>query len=238
MTDKCAKCGHPRKEHSYNGACYGLCGEFVECSSAATTDLVKTLDLYVDGVRHYLHMQIGKPLSPHLISAPEIALDNLHREMKAAIQSVGVAQPMPDRELLTEVRTNLADNITLFSHHKAALLRLVDNALAAQPPAAPVETATKSAPVGSAPHNNGERLPNGDVAAAGADTRCSAGSAPVVGPNLQTTEFDDNSGGAPAWHKIQDQIDEWAQQTLPPDHAGAIMSWSDRLAQHLAGVKQ
>jgi hypothetical protein len=68
--------------------------------------------------------------------------------------------------------------------------------------------------------------------------RSSAGSAPVVGPNLQTTEFDDNSGGAPAWHKIQDQIDEWAQQTLPPDHAGAIMSWSDRLAQHLAGVKQ
>jgi hypothetical protein len=50
------------------------------------------------------------------------------------------AQPTPDRELLTEVRTNLADNITLFSHHKAALLRLVDNALAAQPPAAPVET--------------------------------------------------------------------------------------------------
>jgi hypothetical protein len=49
------------------------------------------------------------------------------------------AQPTPDRELLTEVRTNLADNITLFSHHKAALLRLVDNALAAQPPAAPVE---------------------------------------------------------------------------------------------------
>jgi hypothetical protein len=47
--------------------------------------------------------------------------------------------------------------------------------IAAQPPAAPVETATKSAPVGSAPHNNGERLPNGDVAAAGADTRCSAG---------------------------------------------------------------
>jgi hypothetical protein len=45
---------------------------------------------------------------------------------------------------------------------------------AARPPAAPVETATKSAPVGSAPHNNGERLPNGDVAAAGADTWCSA----------------------------------------------------------------
>jgi hypothetical protein len=28
-TDRCAKCNYPRAEHSYNGACYGLCGEFV-----------------------------------------------------------------------------------------------------------------------------------------------------------------------------------------------------------------
>jgi hypothetical protein len=28
-TDVCARCGHSRKEHSYNGACYGLCGKFV-----------------------------------------------------------------------------------------------------------------------------------------------------------------------------------------------------------------
>lgn len=27
--DRCAKCGHSRKEHSYNGACYGICAEFV-----------------------------------------------------------------------------------------------------------------------------------------------------------------------------------------------------------------
>lgn len=48
-------------------------------------------------------------------------------------------------------------------------------ALASQPsPAATVET--KSAPAVSAPHNNGERLPNGDVAAAGAGTQCSAAS--------------------------------------------------------------
>jgi len=48
-------------------------------------DLVKMLDLHVDGVRHYLHLQIGKPPSKELISAPEIALENLHREMKAAL---------------------------------------------------------------------------------------------------------------------------------------------------------
>jgi hypothetical protein len=27
---RCARCGYERREHSYNGACYGLCGEFVE----------------------------------------------------------------------------------------------------------------------------------------------------------------------------------------------------------------
>jgi len=59
-------------------------------AAAQTTniaDLIKMLDLHVDGVRHYLHLQIGKPLSKHLISAPEIALDNLHREIKAALSS-------------------------------------------------------------------------------------------------------------------------------------------------------
>ena len=25
----CARCGHPLEEHHYNGACYGLCQEFV-----------------------------------------------------------------------------------------------------------------------------------------------------------------------------------------------------------------
>jgi len=55
-------------------------------------DLVKMLDIHVDGVRHYLHLQIGKPMSKDLISAPEIALDNLHREVKAAILDESHAQ--------------------------------------------------------------------------------------------------------------------------------------------------
>lgn len=37
----------------------------------------------------------------------------------------------------------------------------------------------------------------------------------------------------PLWHRVQDRIDAWAQETLGED-AGVIMSWSDRLAQHLA----
>lgn len=57
-----------------------------------TDDLCKMLDIHVDGVRYYLHLQIGKPLSKDLISAPEIALDNLHREMKAALRSGDDAQ--------------------------------------------------------------------------------------------------------------------------------------------------
>ena len=32
-TDSCLYCGFPRREHSYNGACYGLCGQFVEFSA-------------------------------------------------------------------------------------------------------------------------------------------------------------------------------------------------------------
>jgi hypothetical protein len=29
FNEGCALCGHSRAEHSYNGTCYGLCGEFV-----------------------------------------------------------------------------------------------------------------------------------------------------------------------------------------------------------------
>jgi sarcosine oxidase delta subunit len=29
LVDACASCGFERKEHHYNGACYGLCGKFV-----------------------------------------------------------------------------------------------------------------------------------------------------------------------------------------------------------------
>jgi hypothetical protein len=50
---------------------------------------------------------------------------------------------------------------------------------AAQPPAAPVETTTKSAPGLCASHNSGERPPSSDAAEAGADTRCSAGTEPA-----------------------------------------------------------
>jgi hypothetical protein len=27
--ERCRHCGYPRSEHHYNGACYGVCGEFV-----------------------------------------------------------------------------------------------------------------------------------------------------------------------------------------------------------------
>jgi hypothetical protein len=32
--DKCANCGFPREEHHYNGACYGVCGEFINQQQA------------------------------------------------------------------------------------------------------------------------------------------------------------------------------------------------------------
>jgi hypothetical protein len=27
---RCARCGRVREDHSFNGACYGVCGDFVE----------------------------------------------------------------------------------------------------------------------------------------------------------------------------------------------------------------
>lgn len=40
---------------------------------------------HIDCVRGYLHAQIGKPASADLVSAPEIALDNLRAELDAVI---------------------------------------------------------------------------------------------------------------------------------------------------------
>lgn len=42
------------------------------------------LEECVEHVRHYLHRQIGKPVSQSLISAPEIALNGLLDEVRAA----------------------------------------------------------------------------------------------------------------------------------------------------------
>lgn len=37
-TEQCAKCGQPEKEHHYNGACYGACGQFVPPVSSDQED--------------------------------------------------------------------------------------------------------------------------------------------------------------------------------------------------------
>lgn len=31
---RCARCGEPRSEHHYNGACYGVCGKYEEARAA------------------------------------------------------------------------------------------------------------------------------------------------------------------------------------------------------------
>lgn len=36
--EKCAKCGFSKSEHSYNGACYGVCGEFVSLVVSPTLE--------------------------------------------------------------------------------------------------------------------------------------------------------------------------------------------------------
>lgn len=37
MTEPCASCGLPASEHHYNGACYGICGEFKATTTGAHT---------------------------------------------------------------------------------------------------------------------------------------------------------------------------------------------------------
>ncbi|MGR4927228.1 hypothetical protein ACIPUD_10480 [Bradyrhizobium sp. CAR08] len=128
-------------------------------SSSRCTHLTEVLDLHVDGVRHYLHLQIGKPLSKDLISAPEIALDNLHREVKSAIQSSDVARqvgsngvlkfgdpvenmaasdrnPIKRGIFIRKASAKMAEYATKEGCHSTPLDNLC--ALAAQPPAAPV----------------------------------------------------------------------------------------------------
>lgn len=81
-----------------------------------TDDLIKMLNVHVEGVRHYLYLQIGKPLSKDLVSAPEIALDNLQREVSAAMRAV--AQEATDTEYQRELFAAITkiDLATAVSH--------------------------------------------------------------------------------------------------------------------------
>lgn len=108
-------------------------------------------------------------------------------EARAAVESAipAPAQPTRDQELEAEVSRlrerlellavgfDVPDGGKYIADWQARIKKY--RALAAQPPAAPVETATKSAPGSSAPHNTGERPPSSDAADTGADTQCSAG---------------------------------------------------------------
>jgi hypothetical protein len=144
MTDKCAKCGHPRKEHSYNGACYGLCGEFVECSSAGSADALEL-------ARH-----IEQSTPPTYMD--DVLLDRADREIvvKALRHWAGAtnafsrddAQSSADPAVLRDALKNMMGAYdTPLSRRRfppdefmQAALESGRAALAAQPPAAPVET--------------------------------------------------------------------------------------------------
>jgi hypothetical protein len=150
MTDKCAKCGHPRKEHSYNGACYGLCGEFVECSSADIW--VRPLATIHEGEIERVALAIERSMfAPH-----ELPLTaELHLKYRAtAIAAISV-MPMPnvaqssaDPAVLRDALKNMMGAYdTPLSRRRfppdefmQAALESGRAALAAHPPAAPVET--------------------------------------------------------------------------------------------------
>ncbi len=65
-------------------------GESAICASSLnkSPDPHSIVERYIEAVRHYLHLQIGKPVSKHLISAPEIALNNLRDEAATIISEL------------------------------------------------------------------------------------------------------------------------------------------------------
>ena len=47
----CSKCGLPEAEHSYNGACYGVCGQFTPRTDGDDGELVKDLEEWAESLR-------------------------------------------------------------------------------------------------------------------------------------------------------------------------------------------
>jgi hypothetical protein len=121
------------------------------------------------------------------------------------------------------------DTLDLFRSEAAATVRSFKHDLAAQPPAAPVETATKSAPVLGPPQNNAERLPSSDAAGAGAGTQCSADNAGAteLSPECQCCDAGERcrgfceqplayavfaeNGNIRIWSKTKTEVEVWAK---------------------------
>lgn len=94
---------------------------------------------------------------------------------------------------------------------------------AAQPPAAPVETVTKSAPALGPSQNTAERLPSSDAAEAGADTRLSADTAQEFPTALRQIE----AALRDAFPHFQDgsPITPEAIRGIGKEYLDMVMSW-------------
>lgn len=71
MIPLCARCGYPQREHSYNGACYGLCGEFEEAQAMTQEH------------EDWCHAEIKK------LSAKIERLQRINEELLSVLKSIG-----------------------------------------------------------------------------------------------------------------------------------------------------
>ncbi len=106
----CDKCGFPRAEHSYTGACYGLCGEFVarksveraEVAGEAVADLSKDEHTAMWHVIQYLDQEI-RHQNPHAERA-DIKLRLEKWLVAAVVKCLKIARASPPRS--EEVRAS------------------------------------------------------------------------------------------------------------------------------------
>src|SRR6185312_3752158 len=85
---RCARCGRVREDHSFNGACYGVCGQFVEpkpTSNERVTvgyEINEALTQYLDATdRRSKEEAEFRPMNKHLSvlhNPPPIAFDAPH----------------------------------------------------------------------------------------------------------------------------------------------------------------
>lgn len=91
----CADCGQPEPEHSYNGACYGVCGKFRPSPVAAQGDVERACTSFLDAIDPIVRAQFGGAEGltwrEHREKYPdkwEVSLPTLETSIRAALAAL------------------------------------------------------------------------------------------------------------------------------------------------------
>jgi hypothetical protein len=205
-----------------------------EMAYKITRDVIAALDSITDAAQG--SVDSGKAAFRDPANFKEMA-DQLRYAAQTA-QNDDLSEPKTDKRMRHINRVN----IILTAAEEFDLL-------AAQPPAAPVESATKSAPVFLPPRNTGERLPSSDAAGAGAGTFprwCPGCSCDVdgvcsyfqcaVGPNGLDAQLRLSAGNADEALILADKVEAFT----PASRSFTLISRERRLVvdalRHFAGA--